>query len=114
MAENTQSAACSQQEYQAARQAGLLVVTTADERAIHAFAEAIRAQATAGIPFADGENPCILEWGAVSLPVGHPSRITATKLCQTLWDAMADGALCGFDWRVYPLALQPSPKEQSC
>ena len=58
--------------------------------------------------FADGDSPCVLEWGAVSLPIGDPSRITEMKLCATLWDAIAEGALCGFDWRVYPLALTPA------
>lgn len=54
--------------------------------------------------FADGDSPCVLEWGAVSLPFGDPSRVTNLMLCATLWDAIAEGALCGFDWRVYPLA----------
>lgn len=44
MSENLAKAACTEQEYQAARAAGLLVITTADEVAIHAFAEAIRAE----------------------------------------------------------------------
>lgn len=44
MAENTTPAKCTEQEYQAAREAGLLVVTTADEVAIHKFAEAMRAE----------------------------------------------------------------------
>jgi hypothetical protein len=34
--------ACTEAEFHAARAAGLLVVTTADEAAIHAYAEAIR------------------------------------------------------------------------
>jgi hypothetical protein len=42
MAENTTPAMCSEEEYRAARAAGLLVGTTSDERHIHAFAEAIR------------------------------------------------------------------------
>lgn len=61
-------------------------------------------KAVAPAQFADGDSPCVLEWGAVSLPVGDPSRITEMKLCPTLWDAIAEGALCGFDWRVYPMA----------
>lgn len=60
-----------------------------------------------GVNFADGDSPCVLEWGAVSLPVGDTSRVTEMKLCPTLWAAIAEGALCGFDWRVYPLALTP-------
>lgn len=43
MSENTTQAACSQREWDLAREAGLPFFTTADERAIHAFAEAIRA-----------------------------------------------------------------------
>ena len=62
--------------------------------------------------FADGENPCVLEWGAVSLPMGDSSRVTEMKLCPTLWAAIAEGALCGFDWRVYPQALTPAAKEK--
>jgi len=61
------------------------------------------------VPFADGENPCVLEWGAVSLPLGDPSRVTEMKLCATLWEAIAEGALCGFDWRVYPMADITNP-----
>jgi hypothetical protein len=79
--------------------------------AAHEVYAALAGQAQTGgepVPFADGENPCVLEWGAVSLPVGDPSRITEMKLCPTLWDAIAEGALCGFDWRVYPLALRPA------
>jgi hypothetical protein len=44
MAECTTSAKCTDAEYQAAREAGLLVVTVADEIAIHKFAEAMRAE----------------------------------------------------------------------
>lgn len=61
------------------------------------------------VPFADGDSPCVLEWGAVSLPVDDPSRVTNLVLCRTLWDAIAEGALCGFDWRVYPLADVANP-----
>jgi hypothetical protein len=64
-------------------------------------------QPAQGVAFADGENPCVLEWGAVSLPMGDPSRVTNLQLFPTLWAAIAEGALCGFDWRVYPMAAQP-------
>lgn len=50
MAENTSPAKCSDNEWEAARAAGLLFAdlgSTEQERAIHAFAEAIRAQAVA-------------------------------------------------------------------
>lgn len=43
MAENTQPARCTEAEFKAAREAGLMVFTTADEVAIHKFAELIRA-----------------------------------------------------------------------
>lgn len=42
MAECTTPAKCSEQEYAMACAAGLLVVTVADEIAVHKFAEAIR------------------------------------------------------------------------
>jgi hypothetical protein len=42
MSESTQPAACTDDEFRLARAAGLLVVTTEDERAIHAFADSIR------------------------------------------------------------------------
>jgi len=45
MSECTTKAQCTDEEYQAARAAGLLVVTTEDERALHAFAESIRTKA---------------------------------------------------------------------
>lgn len=44
MAETTAPPACTDQEYEAARAAGLLIVTTGEEAAIHKFAEAIRAK----------------------------------------------------------------------
>ncbi len=47
MSESTAPAACTEAEFQMARQAGLLVFSTADEIAIHLFAEAVRAEATA-------------------------------------------------------------------
>lgn len=47
MAENTQPARCTEAEFKAAREAGLMVFTTADEVAIHKFAEAIRQEAYA-------------------------------------------------------------------
>lgn len=44
MSETTAPAACTEAEFNMARKAGWLVVTTADEVAVHKFAEAIRAQ----------------------------------------------------------------------
>lgn len=48
MSENTTQAACTEQEFRMAREAGLLVVTAADERAVHRFAELVRAAAYPG------------------------------------------------------------------
>lgn len=58
MAENTAPAQCSEREFQAARDAGLLVVTTADEIAIRKFAQAMYADGySAAIEFiATGES----------------------------------------------------------
>lgn len=41
--ENTTKAKCTQREWEIAREAGLPIFTIADEAALHAFAEAIRA-----------------------------------------------------------------------
>ncbi len=43
MSENTVSACCTEREFFLAREAGLLIATTADEVALHKFADAIRA-----------------------------------------------------------------------
>lgn len=43
MTENTAPARCTEAEWELARDAGLPIFTTADEVAIHKFAEAIRA-----------------------------------------------------------------------
>jgi hypothetical protein len=68
MSENLSSAACTEQEYQLAREAGLLVVTTDDERAIHKFAEAVRALAAPAPQAAAAEE----------------------KRPMTIWEALAD------------------------
>ena len=44
----------------------------------------------------------VCEWGAVSLPVGDPSRITAMSAHATEAEALAHGEASGFDWQVYP------------
>lgn len=44
MSECTTAAKCTEAEYQAARDAGLLIVTVAEEIALHKFAEAMRAE----------------------------------------------------------------------
>lgn len=49
MSENTKAAACTEQEWKLARDAGLPIFTTADELSIHKFAEAIRASVNAGV-----------------------------------------------------------------
>lgn len=56
MSESTTPAKCSEQDFEAARAAGLLVVTSADEAAIHRFAEAVRAnlRRASGCPMCHG------------------------------------------------------------
>lgn len=44
MAENLKKAQCTDEEFAMAREAGLFVATSADEQAVHAFAEAVKAQ----------------------------------------------------------------------
>lgn len=44
MSEALTKARCSQEEYEMARTAGILVVTTSDEIAVHQFAEAVRSK----------------------------------------------------------------------
>jgi len=62
MTENTAPARCTEVEYNMARNAGLLVVTTADEVAIHKFAEAIRSTTATSVDrFAAATYP-LLEW----------------------------------------------------
>lgn len=61
MAENLTSAQCSIAEYEAARAAGLLVVTTADERAIHAFATALLAEKVQRIERLEAANAALLD-----------------------------------------------------
>jgi hypothetical protein len=68
MTENTSKAACSESDFIAARQAGLLVVTTEDELAVHRFAEVIRNEAyangyAAAVEFiATGSAPALSGW----------------------------------------------------
>lgn len=47
MTESVLPARCSQEEYEMARNAGILVVTTLDEIAVHRFAEAVRSKCAA-------------------------------------------------------------------
>lgn len=47
MAENTYPARCTQEEFNAARLAGLVIYTEIDEQAVHKFAEIVRTQAYA-------------------------------------------------------------------
>lgn len=49
MSENTAQAACTKREWDLARECGLPFFTTADEVAIHKFAEAIRADERAAL-----------------------------------------------------------------
>ena len=49
MSETLAVAGCTEAEWKAAREAGLLVITTQEEVAIHKFAELIRAQERAAL-----------------------------------------------------------------
>lgn len=69
MSENTASAACTQAEWIAARKVGLLISTTADERALHAFAEAIRADTRDAPSLRDEFAKCAMQAAATN-PVG--------------------------------------------
>lgn len=59
----------------------------------------------------DPEQPCVLEWGAVSLPVGDSARLTQFEIHADWVSAIAAGALSGFAWRIYPLITPQPPKE---
>ena len=50
----------------------------------------------------------VVEWGAISLPLGHPSRITCMDVYLTLADAEAAAEAADFDCRVFPIVV-PDP-----
>ncbi len=59
----------------------------------------------------------LLEYGACSLPMGHPSRVTVVELYATKEEAVKHATTDNdFDWRVYPItlagAVQPAPAEK--
>lgn len=45
----------------------------------------------------------VVEAGAVSLPHGHPSRLTTKSIHDTEAEARSVAAACGFDADVYPV-----------
>lgn len=49
----------------------------------------------------------VLECGAVSLPDGHPSRLTTFFAYDYIESAIAMAEECGFDSNVYPVRLAP-------
>lgn len=54
-----------------------------------------------------------LEWGAISLPVGDPSRVTAVRLYMTREEAEAARQACGFDAHVFPVFAPAAPQGES-
>jgi hypothetical protein len=57
---------------------------------------------------ATGAVAYVLEWGAISLPLGHPSRITGMEVHGTFSDAAAAADACEFNARVFPITV-PCP-----
>lgn len=53
----------------------------------------------------------IMEWGAVSLPAGHPSRVTCYAGYRTEAEAREESAKCDFDSRVYPVGPFLDPRQ---
>ena len=79
MSENTTPARCSEAVYQAARAAGLLIVTTDEEAAVQKFAEAIQAAA-----YAEGRKDEAAEWERVGyIGLDAAQRLAAANLGTT-------------------------------
>lgn len=53
----------------------------------------------------------VVEWGAISLPLGHPSRVTCMEVHGSFPEAAAAAAACDFDARVFPITI-PDPDAQ--
>jgi len=81
MSESTAAAACTEAEFQAARGAGLLVATTADEAAIHKFAEAIRSEfARAGKRWLWKNSDESQYWRYSDPPIAKPEDLVVQQL----------------------------------
>jgi hypothetical protein len=50
----------------------------------------------------------VVEWGAISLPLGHPSRVTCMEVHHSFSEAAAAADACEFDARVFPITI-PDP-----
>jgi hypothetical protein len=81
---------------------------------IEALHEAIDRLARTGLRDPDGgSSPTsdlayVMEYGAISLPLGHPSRVTCSEVHGKFSEAAAAAAACEFDARVYPITV-PDP-----
>lgn len=53
----------------------------------------------------------VVEWGAISLPLGHPSRVTCMEVHDTAAEAAAAALACEFDARVFPITI-PDPANE--
>lgn len=59
---------------------------------------------------ADG-TAYVVEYGAISLPLGHPSRTTRMEVHDTFSEAAAAAEVCEFDARVFPITI-PDPANE--
>jgi hypothetical protein len=59
---------------------------------------------------ADG-TAYVVEWGAISLPIGHPSRVTCMEVHDTFSEAAEAAEACEFDARVFPITV-PDPANE--
>jgi hypothetical protein len=53
----------------------------------------------------------VLEWGAISLPLGHPSRVTCMEVHSTFSEAADAAEDCEFDARIFTITIPEPPKE---
>lgn len=53
----------------------------------------------------------VVEWGAISLPLGHQSRLTCMEVHRTFAAAAAAAEACEFDARVFPITV-PDPADE--
>jgi hypothetical protein len=54
----------------------------------------------------------IVEWGAISLPLGHPSRITCMTACHTEAEARAELADCQGQFDSHMFLTTPVARQQ--
>lgn len=98
MSENTQSAKCTQEEWDLARAAGLLIGTTSEEIALHKFAESIRAAlATKPDPAEPVGRFAVVNIGCIEC--GVSSAIVGTYADRTVAEAVRDACAESLHWR---------------